>query len=365
MLIEFFDTYAQNHKPYKGGAWCYEDGLIYRGLELLHKSTGDERWLAHLERLIAPQLLEGPALLGYDPNEYNIDHIMSGRALLYLHEVSKEARYLDTARLLISQLETHPRTRSGVYWHKNRYPWQIWLDGLYMGAPFQIAFGQRTGAADLVNDALAQVNTALELTYVPRTKLYAHAYDEAKKQPWAEATTGHTRAHWARSIGWLAMALVDIADLTGSQAFSDLAPKAEALFHQILKYRQPDGLWLQVIDEPNLAGNWSETSASAMFAYALQRAVDLGLADLPIHGIFEGVVSQSLQRNATGVRQMVNICEVAGLGMYQGRFRDGTSGYYISEHRVSNDTKGVGPLMMAYAAQISRSNEKAKAAVAS
>ena len=82
MLIEYFDTYVQKHKPYKGGSWCYEDGLIYRGLELLHRSTGDPRWLAHLKRLIAPQILEGPALLGYDANEYNIDHVMSGRALL-------------------------------------------------------------------------------------------------------------------------------------------------------------------------------------------------------------------------------------------------------------------------------------------
>jgi unsaturated rhamnogalacturonyl hydrolase len=361
MLIEFFDSYAQGHKPYKGGAWCYEDGLIYRGLELLHKSTGDPRWLAHLERLIAPQILAGPALLGYDANEYNIDHIMSGRALLYLHQITNEARYLDTAGLLISQLDTHPRTKSGVYWHKNRYPWQIWLDGLYMAAPFQIAFGQRTGAPGLVDDALTQVSTAMDLTYVPRTKLYAHAYDEAKKQPWAEAKTGHTKAHWARSIGWLAMALVDIADLVGPQAFSDLAPRSEALFTQILDHRQPDGLWLQVIDEPDLVGNWPETSASAMFAYALQRASDLGLLDLPTQGIFDGVVSQSLQRNATGVRQMVNICEVAGLGMYQGRFRDGTSSYYISEQRVADDTKGVGPLMMAYAAHLSRSKEESQA----
>ena len=363
MLIEFFDTYAQNHKPYKGGAWCYEDGLIYRGLELLHKSTGDARWLAHLERLIAPQILEGPALLGYDANEYNIDHVMSGRALLYLHQTSREDRYLDAARLLISQLEKHPRTKSGVYWHKNRYPWQVWLDGLYMGAPFQIAFGQRTGAQDLVVDALAQVKTAMDLTYVPRTKLYAHAYDETKKQPWAEAETGHTKAHWARSIGWLTMALADIAELVGSKGFADLEPKAKALFGQVLALQQPNGLWLQVIDEPDLSGNWSETSASAMFAYALQKGVDLGLADLPIHGVFDAVVAQSLQKGPSGVRQMVNICEVAGLGMYQGRFRDGTSSYYLSEQRVSNDTKGVGPLMMAYAAHCSRS--KANAAIAS
>lgn len=365
MLIEYFDTYAQKHKPYKGGSWCYEDGLIYRGLELLHKSTGDTRWLAHLQRLIKPQLLDGPALLGYDPNEYNIDHVMSGRALIYLYEVTGEARNLNTAKLLIDQLETHPRTKSGVYWHKNRYPWQIWLDGLYMGAPFQIAYGKRTGQQDLVQDALQQLKTALELTYVPRTRLYAHAYDEAHKQPWAQEKTGHTKAHWARSIGWLAMALVDIADLVGPQAFADVAPKARALFKEILKHRQPSGLWLQVMDEPDLAGNWSETSASAMFAYALIRAKALGLCDDPVETILDEVVSRSVKQKPAGGWHMVDICEVAGLGMYKGRFRDGTSGYYISERSVTDDTKGVGPLMMAYAAQLAQSHETSKAAVAS
>ncbi len=365
MLNQYFDTYAQNHKPYKGGSWCYEDGLVYRGLELLHRTTGDPRWLAHLERLIAPQLLEGPALLGYDANEYNIDHVMSGRALIYLHEVTGDTRYLDFARLLIGQLETHPRTKSGVYWHKNRYPWQIWLDGLYMGAPFQIAYGLRTGQTGLVDDALTQVKTAMELTYVPRTRLYAHAYDEAQKQPWAETGTGHTKAHWARAIGWLAMALVDIADLVGPQKFTVLAPGTKALFTEVAKHRQPNGLWLQVINEPELAGNWSETSASAMFAYALQRAEALGLTDVPAHSVFDEVVAQSVAAKPAGGWQMVNICEVAGLGMYQGRFRDGTSSYYISEKSVADDTKGVGPLMMAYAARIMQSEKSAVASVAS
>ncbi len=112
-------------------------------------------------------------------------------------------------------------------------------------------------------------------------------------------------------------------------------------------------------------GNWSETSASAMFAYALQKASDIGLADGPVQHIFDEVVAEAVQPKPTGGWHMVNICEVAGLGMYQGRFRDGTSDYYISEHRVANDTKGVGPLMMAYAAHVARSKKNAEAAVAS
>lgn len=351
MLLNYFDSYAASHQPYKGGPWCYEDGLIYRGCECLYYATGEKRWLDHVLRLIGPQIQDGPKLLNYDANDYNIDNIMAGRALLFLHRVSGEKTYLDAAGLLASQLGTHPRTQSKIYWHKNRYPWQVWLDGLYMGAPFQIEYGLITGDKDLVDDALAQLSTAMELTYVEETKLYAHAYDEACKQPWCDPQTGLTRAHWARAVGWLAMALVDIAELVGPEKFVPIKERASALFVEIEHWRQADGMWLQVMDQPELDGNWGESSASAMFCYALLRAKQLGLWDGPATEFLNDLVATSVVETPDG-QAMTQMCHVAGLGMYQGRFRDGTAAYYISEDVVSDDPKGVGPLMSAVAASL-------------
>ena len=350
MLTGFFDAYAAGHAPYKGGAWCYEDGCIYRGLECLHRATGEARWLDHLTRLVSAQVGAGPSLAGYDPNEYNIDNILSGRALLYLHEVTGEGRWLDTAGLLIDQLATHPRTHSGVYWHKLRYPWQVWLDGLYMGAPFQVGYGLRTGRADLVEDALRQVATALDMMHVPETGLYAHAVDEARKQPWADPETGQSPAHWARALGWLAMALVDLAELVGPAGFVPLKGRTKQLLKAIAALRRPDGLWLQVIDRPDLDGNYPESSASAMFVYALLKGRTLGLWSGEAEGLHTQLAAGVVRDSPGGGQAMVEICEVAGLGAFQGRYRDGSAEYYLSEARVSDDAKGVGPLMMSFAA---------------
>lgn len=351
MLMDYFDSYATDHQPYKGGSWCYEDGLVYRGCECLYYATGEQRWLDHVTRLIEPHIQSGTTLLGYDANDYNIDNIMAGRALLFLHRVSGEQTYLDAASLLAAQLETHPRTKSDIYWHKNRYPWQVWLDGLYMCTPFQIEFGQVTGNDGLVNDSLGQLTTAMDLTYVAETKLYAHAYDEACKQPWCDPETGLTRAHWARAIGWLAMALVDIAERVGPEKFAPFQPRASALFAQIARWRQPEGMWLQVMDQPELTGNWGESSASAMFCYTLLRAKELKLWDGPATKFLNDLVETSVIQTSTG-QEMTQMCHVAGLGMYQGRFRNGTAEYYVSEDVVSDDPKGVGPLMMAVAASL-------------
>jgi len=344
MLAEYFDSYVTRYQPYKGGRWCYEDGLIYRGLEQLHSATGDARWLDHLHRLADPQISADGALSGYDLSDYNIDNILAGCALLYLHAQTGEAKYQRAADLQAHQFDSHPRTKSGVFWHKLRYPWQIWLDGLYMGHPFRIAHAQQAGDMDTVQDSLRQISVAIDVLYDKGTGLYRHAYDEARTQPWADGNTGLSPALWSRAIGWLAMALVDVAALVGD-AFAPLQDRTGALLRAVAAHRVHDGLWLQVIDRPDLAGNYQETSASAMFAYAFARGAQLGLVDAP-PDLNETLLRQALKPKECGRLAMVDMCEVAGLGWYENRFRDGSAQYYISEARTRDDPTGVGPLMM-------------------
>jgi unsaturated rhamnogalacturonyl hydrolase len=128
-------------------------------------------------------------------------------------------------------------------------------------------------------------------------------------------------------------------------AFRPLEKQSRAIFERLLALRQPDGLWLQVIDRPDLAGNFRETSSSAMLAYALCKASRLGLATVP-PGLVEAVLAASVRPKPDGGFEMADICEVAGLGSYEQRYRDGSPGYYLTEARVSDDAKGVGPLMM-------------------
>lgn len=348
MLTEYFARYVDGYRPYKNGAWCYEDGCVYRGLELLYRSTGEHRWLSEVDRLLGAQVGEDGTLAGYALSDYNIDNILPGRALLFMAGETGEARYLRAADRLVQQLATHPRTRSGVYWHKLRYPWQIWLDGLYMCHPFQVEYGLVAGQRALVEDSLEQIAIALDATFEPRTGLYAHAFDEARQQAWADPATGRSASHWARALGWLAMGLVDVAELVGPRDFAPLGARTGALFDRLLSLRQPDGLWLQVIDRPDLAGNFSETSASAMLAYALHKAGTLGLVRPP-DDLIARVLQASVRPKSGGGIEMADICEVAGLGPFESRYRDGSPAYYLTEARVCDDAKGVGPLMMCHA----------------
>lgn len=355
--LEFFDRYAERYRPYKGGSWCYEDGLVYRGLAMLHKSTGEQRFLDHLLRLSSAQIADDGTLSGYDPAEYNIDNIMPGRCLFYLADVTGDSRYMAAAGRLIGQLETHPRTTAGNYWHKRIYPDQVWLDGLYMGLPFQIEYGRKTGREELVQDALQQLKTALELTG-RGDGLYVHGYDESRAQAWADKNTGRSPACWGRALGWLAMALADTAVLAGAEAFeaAGLRDRSLSLFERLWGLRTADGLWLQVIDQPGLEGNYPESSASAMFAYAFLKAGACGLwtkGSEAGQDTLGAVLGSALRPGSDGVVALQDICHVAGLGGFSGTYRDGSPEYYMTEAIVADDAKGVGPLMMAVAESLS------------
>ena len=343
-LFDYADAYASDYAHYKGGAWCYEDGCLYRGLVLLHQATGEVRWLDHLLRLTGPQIAGDGALAGYDPQEFNIDNILAGRCLFHLHRQTGAPRYLAAAERLAGQLAAHPRTASGNYWHKAIYPNQVWLDGLYMGLPFQIEWGLRSGDPALVEDAVAQMLGALDLTRMP-SGLYAHGYDESRRQSWADPVTGQSPALWSRALGWLGMALADSCDLLGAKAPPALVAALADLLDRMAPLVTGNHLWLQVPDMPDLPGNYEESSASAMFAYVGLVAARLGISDKVGSMTLRALEGRLQHDPAAGRARLPGICAVAGLGG-NGARRDGTPAYYVSEPVVTDDPKGAGPLLM-------------------
>ena len=114
--------------------WHYEHGLVlYASLKsaAFHKDESVYPWVYSMyDRLIA----EDGTIATYREGEFNLDQINAGRALFPLYDKSGEERFIKACDKLRGQLVRQPRTKSGVYWHKEIYPWQIWLDGLYMQA---------------------------------------------------------------------------------------------------------------------------------------------------------------------------------------------------------------------------------------
>jgi len=246
-----------------------------------------------------------------------------------------------------------PRTLEGGLWHKAIYPWQMWLDGLYMGQPFNAEYAS-TFKKDpkTFDDIINQFVWMEKNTRDEKTGLLYHAWDESKGMKWSNDVTGRSPHFWSRAMGWYAMALVEVPDFlpkdhAGHQTLKDIFVR---LAEGIRKFQDPaSAVWWQVTDSINSKGNYLESSSSGMFVYALAKGVRLGYLPASYLEIakkgFDGMVKQFIETDTNGQVSLKNTCRGAGLG--NNPYRSGSFQYYLSEPIVTNDAHGVGAFLMA------------------
>ena len=350
----FAAEFLGRFRPYKT-YWNYEDGCVLKGCIDLYHATGEESWrdfvLNYLQTFVSPD----GSIPNYEMRQYNIDSINCGKALYFGLDETGDERFRTAIEFHMQRLREHPRCECGNFWHKELYPHQIWLDGLYMAQPFYMAYEMRFGGMANVADIVRQFQNVRKYLFDEEKGLSYHACDMKKVQPWANKETGCSPNFWLRSMGWYLMALIDTLDLCTETLYEHRRALID-LFREsirgILRYQDEEtGLFYQVIDHGHNPDNYLETSGSSMIAYALMKAVRIGVLNeekyQPIGRMtFEGLVSEKLRQDESGWH-MKYICAVAGLG--PGEKRDGSVAYYLSEPRVADDSKGVGPFLMAWA----------------
>lgn len=335
-----------------GGKWSYDYGVVLQGFLQLWKTTGESRWLDFIRTNLDEFVAEDGSIRSYRLDEFNIDHINNGKLLFDLHRETGEEKYRLAAGRLREQLRRHPRTAEGAFWHKQIYPYQIWLDGLYMGAPFYLRYLLEYEGGEGLDDVTRQFLLSERRTRDEKSGLLYHAWDEKREQPWADPVTGQSPSFWSRSMGWYAMALADVLELLpeSHRDRGELIRILKDLLQALRRVQDPaSGVWFQVTDQPGRKGNYLEASASSMIAFALAKGLRLGV--LPeewrpmLDQAFAGIVAEFVLETKEGWINLNKVCQVAGLGGADKR--DGTYAYYISEPIVANDQKGLGAFLQA------------------
>lgn len=337
----------------KKASWNYIDGCMIKAMLELHTITGTNAYLEFAREFIDYYVHEDGSILGYEVEEYNLDHINEGKVLFELYRIYRDEKYKKALDLIYRQIEEQPRTKAGNFWHKEIYPNQVWLDGLYMALPFFVEYDTIFGTCSNYDDILEQIIRVNAIMRDPETGLSYHAYDESREMFWCDSNTGLSKHFWIRAMGWYLMALVDVLEKTDSTKANGKDQKVQEILRAsidaMLRYQHESGMWYQVIDQIGRAGNYLETSGSAIISYAVLKAVRLGYlpGEYRIHGerAFDGICREKLYEK-DGHMNLGGICLVAGLGGE--RMRDGSFEYYLSEPVVENEAKGVAPFLLAY-----------------
>ncbi|KAK3376203.1 putative cell wall glycosyl hydrolase YteR [Lasiosphaeria ovina] len=347
----------------------YTEATFYRGVEAAHNASGDARYLSFLGAQIDGILQRNGSFRAYDLTDHQLDNMRIGAAILYLYttatEPSGRARYRAAADFLYDQLvHRQKRTASGGFWHKDRYPNQMWLDGLFMAGPFSAAYVALLGSQSVTDVTAAWDDIALQFDLTEMhcrdgsSGMLRHGYDESLRASWADKADGSGASPhvWIRAQGWYLMALADVLDWFPLRhaARPRLLGYLQTLARAVVKAQDAaSGGWWLVMDgdNPGRKGNYIESSGTAMYVYGLLKAVRKGYhAD-----VAEGTAFVAAARRAYALmtdRFVARNGTNGGIN-WEGTVRVGsldTTGdfkYYTSIPVVENSLIGIGPFILA------------------
>jgi unsaturated rhamnogalacturonyl hydrolase len=335
--------------------WNYELGTLLDGMRAVWLTDVDPRDFNYIKSSVDALIAPDGSIPTLKPEEHQLDNILLGRQLLFLYGVTQDKRYLTAATFLWNQLGAQPRNVEGGYWHKQRYPNQMWLDGLYMAEPFRAEYASISHHPEEFADITKQFVLMEQHARDAKTGLLYHGWDASKQERWASQKSGDSPQFWARGIGWYMMALVDTLDFypEGDPGRVQLIAILQREAAAIARFQDKDtGVWYTMMNRPGDKGNYFESSSACMFVYALAKGVRRGyLPNTEANGIlavaqhgYQGILTHFVETQGDDV-SLTNTVKASGLGGEP--YRDGSYDYYIGEKVVTNDPKGIGAFLLA------------------
>ncbi|KAI0846080.1 glycoside hydrolase family 105 protein [Daldinia vernicosa] len=333
----------------------YGEATLYSGYEAAYALTQNETYAEwYRGQIDGAVVLENGTIKDCRSDFYSLDNYRIGNNILWWYERTGLAKYKSAADVIRAQLDRHPRTATGGFWHRQpNYPNQMWLDGIFMADSFYAKWTRLFDAENETawDDIARQYDNIDAHTRNHTSNLLVHGYDESKQAVWADPITGAAPLVWCRAVGWYFMSLLEVIPL-----FPPRHPGRERLTRYFttlaagLKEAQDEnsGNWWLIMSEPypGAPGNYIESSASAMFTFGWLKGIRLGLLDEseylePALKAYRGLIEKFVKVDDEGALNWEGTVEVGSLGS------NGTYEYYISIPLVENDHRGAGAFMLA------------------
>ncbi|HTU68259.1 MAG TPA: glycoside hydrolase family 88 protein [Steroidobacteraceae bacterium] len=332
----------------------YEWGVTYAGMLRATEVTEDARYrdyaderLSGLARMAAHMRANYPAAT-FDTYPRNRSGSVSLRRILFPQTLDDSgsmcAAMIKADRAGIADGALRPwidnyanwvsarqfRLADGTFARNQPMPNSVWLDDLYMSVPCLAQMGRLTGDGRYFDDAAKQILQFHSRMFVPENNLWMHG--------WIQEMSPHPAFHWARANGWALMATVELLSVLPAdhpdrtQLLAILAAHADGL----RRVQASSGLWHQLLDR---ADSYEETSSSAMFVFAIARAVDAGWLSASTYGpvAMRGWNGVTTKVNATG--QVEGTCVGTSLGW--------DDVFYLSRPTSALAAHGYGPVFLA------------------
>lgn len=162
------------------------------------------------------------------------------------------------------------RLTDGTLARNRPQPNTLWLDDLFMSVPALAQMGKLTGDRKYYDDAVKQVQQFSARMFNKEKNIYMHG--------WVQGMAVHPEFHWARANGWAVMTMVELLEVLPKEhpGYRGVREQLQAHIKGLAAYQHGTGFWHQLLDRND---TYLETSATAIYAYAIARAINRGYVD--------------------------------------------------------------------------------------
>ncbi|OYX84829.1 MAG: family 88 glycosyl hydrolase [Flavobacteriales bacterium 32-34-25] len=263
----------------------YEWGVTYAAMLLATEATGDQKYADYTNKRlkliadIAPyykKQLQKDAKFPSPIHGFLTPHALDdgGAVTASMIKAQRAGSKTDLRPLIddfmgyISNKEF--RLTDGTLARNRPQPNTLWLDDLFMSVPALAQMGKLTGDVKYYDDAVKQVKQFSDRMYNSEKNLYMHG--------WVQSMEEHPQFHWARANGWAVMTLVELLEVLpkGHPGYNGVLNQLRAHIKGLVAYQDGTGFWHQLIDRND---TYLETSATAIYAYSITRAINRGYID--------------------------------------------------------------------------------------
>lgn len=259
----------------------YEWGVTYAGMLLASKATGEKYFADYSNKRI--QLITDIAA------NYNEKNIKDKDMLKTLHpealdfagalcaafiKAKKEGSKANIDPLVNNYIDfisnKQFRLKDGTLARNRPQDNTLWLDDMFMSVPALAQMASYTGNTKYYDDAVKQVNQFSEKMFNSQKGIYMHG--------WVESMSVHPQFHWARANGWAVMTMVELLEVLPKNhpGYPQVLAQLQKHIAGLVQYQDGTGFWHQLLDRND---SYLETSATAIYAYSIARAINRGYVD--------------------------------------------------------------------------------------
>lgn len=342
-LIESVDQF-EGKIDFEPGAFrltSYEWGVTYAGMLLAAEATGDNKYAEYTNKRLK--------LLAEIADEHEINDVKDSpiRSILDPHALDDSGAIcaamikakrngldanldplIDNFITYISEKEF--RLEDGTLARNRPQDNTLWLDDLFMSVPALAQMGAYSGDTKYFDDAVKQVKQFSERMFNEEKGIYIHG--------WVQAMEVHPEFHWARANGWAVMTLVELLEVLPKDhpGYNDVLKQLQKHVKGLVKYQHGTGFWHQLLDRND---TYLETSATAIYAYSMARAINRGYIDKLAYAPATLLAWNAVSTKVNEEGQVEGTCVGTGMGF------DPAFYYYRPVNKFA--AHGYGPVLLA------------------